>query len=194
MTTPLVRAATASDESRAVDVIVLAFSSDPVVRWFYPDAHQYLTNFPAFVRAFGGKAFAQGTAYYVEGYPGAALWLPPDVHPDVDAVVALIQRTVHDRKQENLFAIFEQMGAFHPTEPHWYLPLIGVDPAHQNKGHGSALLKHALVPCDRDNKIAYLESSNPANISLYERHGFELLGTIEVGTAPPVFPMLRRPR
>ncbi len=63
MTTPLVRAAMASDESRAVDVIVLAFSSDPVVRWFYSDAHQYLTNFPAFVRAFGGRAFDNSTAY-----------------------------------------------------------------------------------------------------------------------------------
>lgn len=33
-----------------------------------------------------------------------------------------------------------------------------------------------------------------SNITLYERHGFEVMGTIQVGAAPPVTPMLRRPR
>ena len=55
-------------------------------------------------------------------------------------------------------------------------------------------MKHGLVPCDRDKKLAYLESTNPRNIPLYERHGFELLGTIQVGKSPPIFPMLRKPR
>ncbi len=55
-------------------------------------------------------------------------------------------------------------------------------------------MQHTLVPSDRDRKPAYLESSNPKNIPLYERHGFELLGTIQVGNSPPIFPMLRKPR
>ncbi len=97
MAMPLVQVGTASDEPQTIDVMVLAFSSDPVVRWFYPDAHQYLTNFPAFVRGFGGRAFDKGTAYNVDGFMGAALWLPPDVHPDEDAVVELIQRTVPEK-------------------------------------------------------------------------------------------------
>jgi ribosomal protein S18 acetylase RimI-like enzyme len=88
--------------------------------------------------------------------------------------------------------VFEQMGQYHPDEPHWYLPLIGVDPAQQGKGYGSALLKHAFRLCDEDGTSAYLESSNPENIPLYRRHGFEVLGTIQVGSAPPITPMLRR--
>jgi ribosomal protein S18 acetylase RimI-like enzyme len=86
------------------------------------------------------------------------------------------------------------MGSFHPEEPHWYLPLIGVDPSHQARGYGSMLMKHALERCDREEKLAYLESSNPRNLSLYIRHGFELIGTIQVADAPPVFPMRRKPR
>jgi ribosomal protein S18 acetylase RimI-like enzyme len=73
------------------------------------------------------------------------------------------------------------------------LPLLGVDPLHHGQGLGSALIQHAIVMCDRDNKLAYLESSNPTNIPFYERHGFELLGTIQVKTSPPIFPMLRTP-
>ena len=51
-----------ADVERAVAVIVLAFSADPVARWAYPDPRQYLTLFPPLVRAFGGKVFAEGTA------------------------------------------------------------------------------------------------------------------------------------
>ncbi len=86
------------------------------------------------------------------------------------------------------------MGKYHPSERHWYLPLIGVDPARQGNGYGSALMEHAVRRCDRDREPAYLESTNPRNIPLYERHGFERLGTVQVGSSPPVYPMLRKPR
>lgn len=194
MTTPIIKTGTASDAAPAVAVVVLAFSADPAARWTWPDPNQYLMHFPSFVRAFGGKAFAHGSAYYVDGYAGAALWLPPEVQPDEDALITLLRRTGAAQVQNDLFAVFEQMGRYHPREPHWYLPFIGVDPLHQGKRYGSALMQHALVPCDRDQTLAYLESSNPKNVPLYERHGFELLGTIQVGTSPPIFPMLRTPR
>jgi GNAT superfamily N-acetyltransferase len=188
-----IKTVTASDAAPAIDTVVLAFSADPAARWTWPDPQQYLRHFPSFVRAFGGKAFAHGSAYYVDGHAGAALWLPPDVHPDEDALITLLQGTVAGQVQKDVFAVFEQMGRYHPSEPHWYLPLIGVDPPQQGKGYGSALLQHALLQCDRDNKLAYLESTSPKSIPLYERHGFEVLGTIQVGASPPIFPMLRRP-
>jgi len=193
MTTLTIKTATASDAAPAIDVVVLAFSADPAARWTWPDPQQYLRHFPSFVRAFGGKAFAHGSGYYVDGYAGAALWLPPDVHPDEEALITLLQRTVSRQVQKDIFAVFEQMGRYHPSEPHWYLPLIGVDPPQQGKGYGAALLQHALLQCDRDYKLAYLESTSPKSIPLYERHGFEVLGTIQVGASPPIFPMLRRP-
>lgn len=194
MTTPAIKVATTSDEAPAIAVMVLAFGSDPAARWTWPDPQQYLTHFPDFVRALGGKAFEHGSAYYVNGYTGAALWLPPEVSPDEEALITLLQRTGAAHVQEDAAAVFEQMGRYHPQEPHWFLPFIGADPSQQGKGYGTALMKHALVPCDRDHKLAYLESSNPKNIPLYERHGFELLGIIQVGTSPPIFPMLRKPR
>ena len=190
----MIKAAGASEERPVIDVLVLAFSADPAVRWTWPDPEQYLRHFPDFVRAFGGNAFARGSAYYIDGYAGAALWIPPNVHPDEDALTSLLQRTVAGQNRDDVFAVLEQMGRYHPSEAHWYLPLIGVDPFQQGKGYGSALMQHALHPCDRDHQLAYLESTNPRNIPLYERHGFELLGAIQVGTSPSIFPMLRKPR
>jgi len=189
-----VKSAKASDESKVVDAIVLAFSADPCLRWMYPDPHQFLIHFPDFVRAFGGKAFQQETAYYADGFSGAALWLPPDVQPDQDLLVPFLHHTVSEKRQKTIYSVLEQMGSYHPKEPHWHLPLIGVDPARQRNGIGSVLMRHGLIPCDRDHTLAYLEATNPENISLYERHGFEVIGTIQVGDSPPLTPMLRKPQ
>lgn len=191
--TSSIKIATPSDQDDAIAALILAFSADPAVRWMYPNPHQYLTYFPQFVRAFGGRAFEQGTAYCIDGYTGVALWFPPECEPDELNVVELLQRSIPNSHQADVFAVFKQMEHYHPSEPHWYLPLMGVEPTRQGKGYGSALLEHVLTQCDRDRTIAYLESSNPTNLALYKRHGFELLSTIQVGTSPPIFPMLRKP-
>ena len=152
------------------------------------------TSMPSFTRAFGGGAFLHNGAHCTDDYAGAALWLPPNVHPEDEAFGEIVERTVSASIRGDLFAVFEQMAKYHPGEPHWYLPLIGVDPAHQGKGYGSALMTYALQQCDRDHSPAYLESTNPRNISLYRRHGFEVLGTIQVGASPPLVPMVRHRR
>ena len=187
-------AATTTDQDRAIGALVTAFSADPACRWAWPEPRQYLESFPGFARAFGGKAFEAGAAYCTPDFTGAALWLPPGVHSDEEALGELLERTVSAEILGELVAVFEQMASYHPDEPHWYLPLIGVDPNVQGRGYGSALLRPALEACDHDGIPAYLESSNPRNISLYQRHGFELLATIQVGDSPPISPMLRKPR
>ncbi len=89
--------------------------------------------------------------------------------------------------------VLEQMEYHQPDEPHWHLPLIGVDPAKQGSGYGSQLLQHTLDEIDRRGEIAYLENTNPVNTPLYERYGFELMGIIQTDGTPPLFPMIRRP-
>jgi ribosomal protein S18 acetylase RimI-like enzyme len=86
------------------------------------------------------------------------------------------------------------MAAYHPGNPHWYLPTIGIEPRLHGKGLGSALLTEALSRCDQEHMPAYLESSNPANAAFYRRLGFEALGVIRAGHSPPMVPMLRRAR
>ncbi len=183
-----------SDQARAVSVQVMAFGSDPVMRWLYPDPHDYIQHYPRFVMAFGGPAFEHGTAYVGDEFGGVALWIPVGVYSDADAVEALFRETLAEPVQGEVFSILEQMDRYHIKDPHWYLSIIGVDPAHQGKGIGSALLRHSLEPCDEQGLPAYLESSNPANVPLFQRHGFEVLGEIQVGSSPPVFPMYRPPR
>lgn len=191
---PMPRVAAAGEQSRLLDTLASAFAADPAVRWMYPDTQQYRSHFPAFVQAFGGRAFEHGTAYCTDGYSGVALWLPPGIDPDEEALMTLLETTVGERERSAIFAMFEQMGSYHPSEAHWYLPLIGVEASHQGEGCGAALMGQALLLCDRDSRPAYLESTSRRSIPFYERHGFALLGTIQVGESPPVFPMLRPAR
>lgn len=194
MDSPVVRAAGPEDEAAVVYVILLAFAADPVARWANPDPARYVATMPEFIRAFGGNGFAHNSVDLAADGAGAAMWLPPGVEPDVERMGELIARDVPDAVMGDLSAVMEEMGHAHPEEPHWYLPMIGVDPAMHSRGVGSALLRHALARADADGVPAYLESSNPRNIDLYQRHGFEILRTIQVGSSPPVVPMLRKPR
>jgi ribosomal protein S18 acetylase RimI-like enzyme len=189
-----VTSVTAAEQDAAVAVITRAFSDDPVCRWILPDAGSYEAYFPQVVRAFGGAAFGRGTAFRTEGLEGVALWLPPGSEPDVETMGALIDEAVPDAAKPDVFGFLEQQAAYHPAEPLWYLPLIGVDPSQRGLGHGSSLLRHALRECDRQHLAAYLEATSPLNKALYERHGFEEIGVIQCGSSPPMWPMIRRPR
>jgi ribosomal protein S18 acetylase RimI-like enzyme len=183
-----------TDKERAIATITTAFTGDPVLRWVMPDSHQYLTFFPELLRRFAGKSFEGQSAYATDGFTGASLWLRPGVEPDQEPLNELIQQAIPESDQEKVFAMFEQMGEYHPHEPLWYLPAIGVDPARQGMGLGSALLAHALAECDREGKQAYLEASSARSRDLYARHGFEVTGTIQVADSPPFWPMLRKAR
>lgn len=193
-TTKTIKTVTKDDANQIVDALVLAFSADPGMRWMYPNPHQYLTHVPNLVRAFAGKAFEHGTAYSFDNQAGAALWLPPGVALDEKPLVEFLEQTIDQTNQAELFAILEQMENYHPDEPHWYLALLGVEPTQQGKGYGSALMQHTLRKCDRNQQLAYLETTNPANIPFYEQHGFELLGTIQEGALLSTYPMLRYSR
>lgn len=188
-----VKVASVQEAPHLVATIVLAFASDPMVRWTFPPPGTYLRVMPDLVRAFGGRAFEHDTAYYLNDAAAAALWLPPGVQPDEETMATLMQQAAPERVEE-AFSVMEQMDHYHPKTPHWYLPLTGVDPMQQGKGYGAQLLEAALERCDEAQLSAYLESSNPRNIPLYERHGFQALGRIQAGTSPVMVPMLREPQ
>ena len=180
-----------ADRERGIATITLAFDTDPVVRWAWPDPHRYVTYWPQFVDAFGGRAFDQGTAHGLEDCLAVALWLPPGVEPDEAEMDAVMAGALRPEIAEDIGGVLKGMAEHHPREPHWYLPLIAADPNWIGQGLGARLMKHALRRCDEQGVAAYLESSNPRNISLYQRHGFKITGRIQSGSSPVMTPMLR---
>jgi len=180
-----------SEASNVISGLTLGFSADPFIRWLYPEAEEFLNHFPRVINFFGGRAFDHGCAFRNEDFTAGALWLPPTVYPDEEQLVACFEQTVAQEKHNALFETLGQMNQYHPDEDCWHLAFIAVDPVGQGKGVGSALLETSLRHCDNDGRPAYLESTNPANLSLYKRYGFEEMGVIKADQAPPLFPMLR---
>ena len=189
----MVRSATSDEMPRAIATIVAAFLTDPPARFAWPSLHEYLQAMPVASRAFAGASFKHGTAYVSADFSAVALWLPPGVQPDGEALGKVFRDTAKREHMDALLATFQKMEQSHPKEAHWYLPMIGVEPNAQGSGLGAELMRFALVRCDRERTPAYLEAS-PRNTPFYQRHGFEVMDEIRIGAAPPVRPMLRRPR
>ena len=189
-----IRSATSDEIPRAVAAIVAAFLTDPPARFAWPSVHDYLLAMPVATGEFAGSSFQHGTAYVSVDFCGAALWLPPGVAPNDQALEKVFRDTAKPEHMDDLLATFEKMEKSHPREAHWYLPQIGVEPNAQGKGIGAALMRHALARCDEERSLAYLEASKTQNIPFYQHHGFEVIGQIQVGSAPLVTPMLRKPR
>jgi GNAT superfamily N-acetyltransferase len=188
-----VGAAAPGDRDRAIATLELAFAADPVMRWFWPDPSVYRRTFSTFVRAISGAAFERGTAMWLDDGRAVALWLSPGVHGDDDALTKIMVESVQPGILVDLSAFAEGVRGHHPTTEHWYLPFTGVDPFVQGRGHGSTLLTRALATCDEQTLPAYLEASTSRSRRLYERFGFKELGSIQVGSSPMVWPMMREP-
>ena len=182
-----------SDQERVFATLVLAFAADPVERWLYPEPQQYLSCFPRFLAAFGGKAFREQAVWGLGGFSAVALWLPPGIEADGEAVTTTLAGTVAPSKHDDMFAVLGQMDTAHPSYPHWYLPWFAVDAALQGNGLGGQLMRSCLQVVDASHLPAYLETPNPRTVPFYQRHGFEVTGKAQAGTCPPITFMLRAP-
>jgi ribosomal protein S18 acetylase RimI-like enzyme len=120
--------------------------------------------------------------------------LRPGVKPDENQIDGVLKSGVPQSEMADRNSLFEQMAAYHPATPHWYLPIIGVGPIYQRRGLGTALMRHGPSLCDEEHMPAYLESTNPAWTGFYEQLGFEAVGAIRAGDSPPMVPMLRAAR
>ena len=189
-----VRVAEVSETDTVLNTLTLAFANDPPLRYLFRTPDAFLGGYPGFATGMGGRGMAAGTGYLADDGAAAALWLPPGVESDSEAIVAAIGPHLTEATGEVVGQLTEAMAHYHPHEPHWYLAFIGVDPARQGQGLGSALLKAGLARCDADGLMAYLESSHPKNVPLYERFGFEVMGVVQPGDFPPIYPMLRPAR
>ncbi|MCG6903648.1 MAG: GNAT family N-acetyltransferase [Rhodobacter sp.] len=185
------------DEERLGALLSVSFAADPFVRWLMPNSLDFLHDSQKHPRRAYSAAFDAGTIFAIGDFAGAAVWLAPGARTDRSEEIAQAEPSVagsgHGFPPE-FAALISQSAAYRPSEPHWYLGLIAVDPAYRGRGLGAKLMEHCLTFVDRDGLPAYLESTNAANRSLYRRFGFEQLAEVRVGAAPPRFPMLRPAR
>ena len=95
----------------------------------------------------------------------------------------------------SVLGALDRMEERHPRDrSHWYLFILGTEPAAQERGLGSARLDHMIGRVDADRMAAYLESSNKRNLALYGRHGFEITSEVAIPGGRRIWPTWREPR
>jgi ribosomal protein S18 acetylase RimI-like enzyme len=187
--------ATADDAALVARTLARAFDDDPMMRWFFPDddaREAVLGRYFAtiFTRQYGRHGVCEHTE------AAAAFWVPPEAQakavPDAETIQELLN-LLGDRAP--LFRDAVETAAKHtPQEPHWYLAMIGADPAAQGQGHGAALLRSGLAKADAAGLPAYLESSKPSNLPFYEHFGFTVREELRLpGGGPVLWGMWRLP-
>lgn len=190
-----------SDVPALARVLGLAFQHDPVISWLQPDAGRRSAALAGFFGAMARHHFLAGGGAEIavgpDGVGAAALWDPPgrwEQSPrEQIAMLPAVIRVFRGRLAQGR-ALTEQMKALHPAEPHWYLAIIGSDPAVRGGGYGNALMRSRLDRCDAEGAPAYLESSNYDNVPYYHRFGFDITGEITVPGGPTLWCMWRPPR
>ncbi|MFD7321767.1 GNAT family N-acetyltransferase [Streptomyces sp. NPDC059875] len=190
------KTATIDDAPLIGRTLTRAFDDDPMMRFFFPDdasretrLGRYFTTL--FTRQYVHHAVCERTE------AAASFWVPPEAQakavPDAETIREL-QEILGDRAA--LFGEAVETSAAHtPQEPHWFLALIGADPAAQGQGHGAALLRSGLAKADAAGMPAYLESSKPSNLPFYEHFGFTVREELQLpGNGPTLWAMWREPR
>jgi GNAT superfamily N-acetyltransferase len=197
-----VRPAQKADVRQMATVLARAFYDDPVNSWMLPNDR---TRLKALTRAFAGLTrhhfLSRGGSEVGlrDGAVGAAtLWDPPGQRKGSRLEELGMMPTMLWAFRTRIPAsmrVMELMEEHHPTEPHWYLMVIGSDPFVRGAGFGHALMRSRLDRCDAEGAPAYLENSNPKNEAYYLRHGFEVTGEIKLPDGgPSMWPMWRNPR
>ncbi|KOG87648.1 GNAT family N-acetyltransferase [Streptomyces varsoviensis] len=219
---PTIHPVAAGDAPRITAVLARAFAADPVMGWFFPESAfpderaraEHLAAFFGTLLEFQyGPHGACQTAKPDEGHDGseggevparvvaAALWTPPgapELSEETEQAMGLRMVELATERLDRLVSAYRLLREHVPDTPHWYLGVLGSDPAAQGGGYGAALLRSRLAVCDADGVPAYLEASKQANIGYYERFGFTVRGGaagVELPDGGPVvWPMWREPR
>lgn len=173
-----------------------AFHDDPQFRFLFAGSEGFDAGIAGFMAVAAEASLRRGHAYTLDGASGAALWVPPDVEflgeREFEALVPVFA-AAGDDCVGRAAALGEAMAAHHPHRPHFYLAIVGVDPSRQGQRLGEALLAPVLARCDADGLPAYLESSNPRNVSFYLRQGFTVTAEFGAEGGPIFTGMWREP-
>jgi ribosomal protein S18 acetylase RimI-like enzyme len=178
-------------------VLGRAFADDPVWTWVYPQpdrSRRLARMYRSLLRATLDRG---ATVLTDDATRGAAIWQRSDDRSlgalgNLRVATAMIASRARIRRGQ---AVMRAIEGRHPKELHWYLAVLGTDPAHQGQGVGSALIRHVLDDRANTGEPAYLETETEANVPYYERHGFEVVGELDVpGGGPHLWLMWRDPQ
>ncbi|MFX1493595.1 MAG: GNAT family N-acetyltransferase [Promethearchaeota archaeon] len=164
------------DIKKAVDVLVSAYTEDPVMQIVFKEEDKRRIQFEVVLKFCikYGSVFATSN-----NFEGVMAILPYDKSDmSVPRIILsggffLSLKLMKFRKmmEQNIKAI-EEVKKNLDIGPYIYLFIVGVSQEFQGKGYGGKLLRAVVEKADKESKPMYLETQIEKNVSLYEKYGF----------------------
>ena len=179
-----VRLARRSDVAAMAAVLARAFADDPFYRYLAGTAPERGERMRAgWIGLLRHASDRLSTTYTTDDHAGVALWHPPGytgpgfleslrLLPSVRKLAGGYGRL---REVSRAVSALEERRRHHAAGPHYYLSALGVEPARQGEGVGTALVGPILARTAADGAPAYLETATARNVLLYERLGFAVV-------------------
>jgi GNAT superfamily N-acetyltransferase len=188
--------ASPQDSGEVVSILASAFQDDPTWSWAFPDPSARAEQHKRLWGLFVDGAMRYPWVWLTPGNTATSVWIPPngtEFSPEQEAAMETTIVEMCGAGAPRVLRTFEMFEQAHPRGvPHYYLTLLGTRAEHRGQGHGLRLLADNLRRIDETGQPSYLEASNPANVPLYMRHGFEVLDSFQLPEGgPEVFTMWR---
>ena len=133
---------------------------------------------------------------------GIALWMPPHgsrATPEEEREFGLDRMpATFGEPVVGLRPLGDRLRDLHERDmkaPHWFLAMMVVDPSRQGSGIGSALIRPILLRADEGKLPCYTDTTLPAHVDFYARHGFKVVvDDIERTTSIRFWTLSREPQ
>lgn len=179
-----------------------AFFDDPLMTFMEPDEAKR--------RQFGNWFFARaadycrrwGQVYTDTGVTGGGGWLTPgNTHMSTwrifRAGMFMMPFKIGMSGMSRFNALDSAASKVHKKVmpgPHWYLLVLGVDPARQKGGLGSALIEAGASQAQKAGLPCYLETMTQSNVDYYTKRGFKVAEEFDVAGKVHTWAMVREPQ
>lgn len=193
---PSPRVATSADAATVTRILVAAFHDDPMWgAWAFPDPRTRIRHRETVFRLLVEGALRYPWVWLAADDAATALWIPPggtELSPTQEQQIDSVLHESLGVQAATVLQAFEMFAGARPAEPHYYLTLLGTDPAYGGRGIGRRLLSANLGQVDAEGAAACLEAADEL-VPLYERHGFRVLDRFALDDGPTVNCMWRHP-
>ncbi len=170
-------------------VLGRAFVVEPMMRWPLGESDDHEARLVRAFEVFMAEPIRRGLVWEASASTGALILIPAGQMDAVDDA-NLAMRSVYERDDgaRRFDSFWDWVGSKHPDEPLALLDSIAVEPTAQGRGIGSALIRFGLEQARVSGHGAWIETGNPRNVPLYQRHGFRVVDDADApGGGPHVW-------
>ncbi|MFD4356674.1 GNAT family N-acetyltransferase [Nocardia sp. NPDC058518] len=186
-----IRPGNRKDFGVAAELLAASLAADPATLWLHPKESSRRTRL---VRSFrssldDSRDCSDGVDLALDStgsIVGVAVWLATfHILPRATVGRELKEWHIYGSHAARARRGARVTGAAGVQEQHWHLMAVGVSAAARGRGHGRDLIAAGMYRAAADGVPVHLETTNPNNVSFYERLGFDTTAVIDLPGGGP---------